>query len=161
MSPTLNQRSPVAKAGWLIGVFLMGWLAFLFIPWPGRVRPPDPLPKMVVKPPSKLQAAGLPDNPDFAGLPEFFSIWADHAEWQDNRTTFAYWHPGAQDFAYYFEAVRVPGGFHFRQIPEPKADDEHYLEEKLTEASPIRFYRTYPLIQGSSPIVAKPGKDNH
>jgi hypothetical protein len=117
---------------------------------------------MVVKPPSKLQAVGLPDNPDFEGLPEFFAVWAEHAEWKDNRTIFAYWHPGAQDFAYYFEAIRGPEGFRFRPIPEPNLGDDQYLEEK-PEGSPIRFYRThtYPLVKGTPPIVSNPGKDHH
>jgi len=41
-------RSPVAKAGWLIALIFVGWLAFLFIPAPK----PEPKPAPVyVKPP--------------------------------------------------------------------------------------------------------------
>ncbi len=156
MSPALQQRSPVAKAGWLVGVFIVGWLAFLFVPWPGRNRAPEPLPKMIVRPPSKLQAVGLPDNPDFIGLPEFFAVCASRAEWEDNRTRFAYWHPGAQDYSYYFEATRVAGGFRFRQIAELKEDEKHAFEQKSEGTDPIRFYLTLESPKPAASLIVPP-----
>jgi hypothetical protein len=129
MNPALDQRSPVAKAGWLVGLFLLGWLAFLFIPWPWRTPPPEPMPRMVVHAPSKLQMAGLENNPDWEGLPEFFAVWADHAGWENEKAQFAYWNPGTQSYSYFFEAIRRGGEIRFRPIPQPKfVEEEASLE---------------------------------
>jgi hypothetical protein len=138
MSTVLNQRSPVAKAGWLIGLFLVGWLAFLFLPLPRP--PPEPLPPLKVRPPSKLEQVGLRDYTDWAGLPEFFAIWAEQADWKDGRTRFAYWHPVMRDYSYYFEAVRVKEGYRFREITEPRAPGYGW-DESLGEECPIRFFK--------------------
>ena len=131
-------RTSAAQAGWWVLLLLFAWLAFVFVPLPhesAKEALPPPRP-----PPSRLRALGLPDNPDFAGLPEFFALWADHAEWQDNRTRFAYWNPGTSDYSYFIEAVKVHGGFRFRVIREPQ-EEGLYLEEVLAKECPIRFYR--------------------
>jgi len=79
-------------------------------------------------------------------LPEIFAIWADKAEWKNNRTRFAYWHPVMKTYSYFFEAVRVKGGYSFKEIAEPPTSDlEHYWDESLGEDCPIRFYRAFPL----------------
>ena len=154
MADSLNQRSPVAKIGWLIPVLMVAWLAFLFLP----VQKPEPPPvaptRIIAKQASKLQLAGLPDNVDFEELPEIFAIWADQAEWKDNRTRFAYWHPGSKNYGYFLEATRVEGGFRFREIPEPKVNDaETYWDESLGEECPIRFLRSVRIV---APVVRPP-----
>jgi hypothetical protein len=107
-------QSPVAKAGWLIALIFVGWLAFLFVPGP---KPESkPAPPYVKPPPSRLVALGLPDNPDLEHLPEFFALWADRAEWVQNRTKFAFWNPGSNSYSYFFEAIRENGKIQFHSI---------------------------------------------
>ena len=143
MADSLNQRSPVAKIGWLIPVLMLAWLVFLFLPVQKPEPPPAAPTRIVAKLPSKLQLAGLPDNVDFEELPEIFAIWADQAEWKDNRTRFAYWHPGSKNYGYFLEATRVEGGFRFREIPEPKIDPEDlFWDESLGDECPIRFLKS-------------------
>lgn len=158
MATALNQRSPVAKAGWLIGLFLVGWLAFLFLPLP---RSPEPMRPIEVRSPSKLEQVGLRNYTDWEGLPEFFAIWADQAEWKDGRTRFAYWHPVMKTYSYYFEATRVDSGYRFREIAEPPTSDGgYYWDESLGEDCPIRFYRSPVLVESRpAPTLVKPALD--
>lgn len=160
MTTALNQRSPVAKAGWLIGLFMVAWLAFLFVPWPWRAAP-EPAPPVEVRPPSKLEQVGLRNYTDWEGLPDIFAIWADRAEWKNGRTRFSYWHPVMRTYSYYFEAIRVKGGYRFREISEPR-DPDYAWDESLGEECPIRFFlpvhrpelpkpRVVPLAGGEPP----------
>jgi hypothetical protein len=131
------ERSSAAKAGWVFVAIFAGWLLFVFVPAPKPdVKPTE---KSPARPVSKLRLVGLPDNPDLEGLPEFFAVWADKAEWKDNRTVFAYWNPGTKDYTYFFQAVRrgrevrfheiaKPDGFVFAHEPNGPAPDEHPLE---------------------------------
>lgn len=115
-----------------------GWLVFLLLPKPADEPAASPAPP---PPPSSLVRAGLRDYTDWEGLPEIFAVWADKAEWKDGRTRFAYWHPVMKTYSYYFEAVRVKGGFHFKEIAEPQEPD-YSLGESLGDDCPIRFYRS-------------------
>ena len=110
-------QSSVAKAGWLIALLFFGWLVFLFVPGPKKTGP-QPAPPPVKPPPSRLVALGLPDNTDLEHLPEYFALYADKAEWKDDKTIFAYWNPGSNSYSYFFEAIRLNGGYHFKVIPQ-------------------------------------------
>lgn len=140
-------HSPVAKAGWLIVLIFVGWLAFLFVPVP---KPePKPAPPYVKPPPSRLVALGLPDNPDLEHLPEFFAVFADKAEWKNDKTIFAYWNPGSNSYSYFFEAIRLNGSIHFKEIPViVAAEEDQVLEnglrwsESRPDDCPIRFVYT-------------------
>jgi hypothetical protein len=113
------ERSSAAKAGWVFVVIFLGWLVFVFVPSPKpEPKPPEKLP---ARPVSKLRLVGLPDNPDLEGLPEIFAIWADHAQWQDDRTQFAYWNPANRSYSYLFEATRRNGKVRFRPITKVEA----------------------------------------
>lgn len=146
-APWSGQLSAV-QSGWLMALLFFGFLAFLLIPGP---KPkPEPLPAFVVKPPSRLVALGLPDNPDLEALPEFFALFADQAEWRNDKTIFAYWNPGSNSHSYFFEATRANGGYHFEAIPElknvnPEAeysqDSDPRWSRDISEQSPIRFIK--------------------
>jgi len=142
-------QSPVAKAGWLIALIFVGWLAFLFIPVPK----PDPkaAPPYVKPPPSRLVALGLPDNPDLEHLPEFFALYADKAEWKDNKTIFAYWNPGSNSYSYFVEAIRAKEAFRFRMVPEPHLAT-YGPDENMPEDCPIRLYRSMDRSSKNIPI---------
>ena len=139
-APTLEQTA-AAKAGWLIILLVAGWLAYLLIP--DTTKQPAANPTATPLPPSSLSQAGLRDYTDWDGLPEIFAIWADRAQWMDGKTRFAYWHPVMKDYSYYFEVVRVDGGFRFKEIAEPN-EPGHYWDENLGEECPIRFYWALP-----------------
>lgn len=131
------ERTSAAKAGWLVIVLTVGWVAFIFLA--DSSTPPPPEPAKISVPASSLQQAGLRDYVDWEGLPEIFALWADHAEWKDNHTRFAYWHPVTKSYSYFFEARRVNGRYRFREIPEPRASEFH-LGENLGDDCPIRFF---------------------
>ena len=144
---------PVAQAGWLIALLFVGWLAFLFVPSPKPA--PEPAAAFVKPPPSRLVALGLPDNPDLDALPEIFAMFADKAEWTNDKTLFAYWNPGSKSYSYFFEATRTGATYHFRSIKletEPSAseaaeeglDADYYWGEIVTENCPVRLiYSVY------------------
>jgi len=150
----LPGRRPFPKVmGWVIPVFMIGWLAFLFLPMP---RPEPPPPRILAQVPTKLELAGLPNGLDFEGVPDFFAAFVDHAEWKDNRTLFAYWHPVMETYSYYFEATRVGDHFHFREIPEP-SKVAYALADDLPDDCPIRFYHSVPVpvpAEVRGPLVA-------
>lgn len=179
MKAPVLERTSAGKAGWLILLILFAWLAFVFVPLPWKEAPP--MPAATRAPPSKLRQAGLRDYTDWQGLPEIFAVWADQADWKDGRTRFAYWHPVAKSYSYYFEAIRVQGGFRFKEIAEPR-DPDHFWDERLGDECPIRFYLprptklpavelppsfSNPAVPGRpekepiaiSPAIAKPGLD--
>ena len=147
MSSIFSGKLSAAKAGWLLALVFVGWLAFLFVPVP---KPePKPTPPYVKPPPSRLVALGLPDNPDLEPLPEFFALWADHAEWKDDKTIFAYWNPGSNSYSYLFEATRANGSYRFKPIPRiDAAEDDQVFDSGLRwgdnrpEDCPIRFVYT-------------------
>jgi len=154
---TPNSRIPANQVGLVFALLLAVWLAFTFI---RRIEKPAPAAAPVVAE-SKLHAVGLEDNPDWEGMPEIFAIWADHAEWQDGKTRFAYWHPGTKTYSYYFEAVRISGGFRFKETPEaPTSENGNYWDQSLGEDCPIRFYRSPEIKKSSSQQApAKPVMD--
>ncbi len=134
MNPPVIQRVSPNRVALILALLLTAWLVFEFFPHKGK-------PALSVAPvmaESKLHAVGLADNPDWDGLPEFFAIVADKAEWKDGRTRFAYWHPVMKTYSYYFEAIRSGEGVRFREIAEPH-DSDHFWDEEVTEDSPIRF----------------------
>jgi hypothetical protein len=137
MNAPALERTSAAKAGWLIIVLTVGWM--LFVLWPGPPEAPAEKPGAIPMPASSLTRAGLRDYTDWQGLPEIFAVWADKAEWKDNRTRFAYWHPVMKTYSYYFEAVRTAKGYRFREIAEPH-DSEYIWDESLGDECPIRFY---------------------
>jgi hypothetical protein len=150
---TPYSRIPANQVGLVFALLLAIWLAFTFIP---RSEKPAPAVAPVVVE-SKLHAAGLEDNPDWEGLPEIFAIWADHAEWKEGKTRFAYWHPVMKSYSYNFEADRVKGGYRFREIAEP-LDPSYAWDESLGEECPIRFLKPIRQnlpISGPSPLVLK------
>ncbi len=146
------ERTSAAKAGWLIIVLTAGWM--VFVVWPGSPEAPAAKPPSIPLPASSLTRAGLREYADWEGLPEIFAIWEDKADWKDNRTRFAYWHPVMKTYSYYFEAVRTAKGYHFREIAEPH-DADHYWDESLGEECPIRFYK--PTVAYTTPLVDRPG----
>jgi len=136
-----NQRVSPARVIQILVLLLVVWLGFQF--WPQKK--PAPPPVMAV-PEMKLQAVGLANNPDWDGLPEFFALVANRAEWKDGKTRFAYWHPVMKTYAYYFEATRNGTGFRFKEIAEPH-DPGYDWEENSAEDSRIRFYHAeQPLV---------------
>jgi hypothetical protein len=142
------ERTSAAKAGWVIVLLFFGWLAFVFVPWPqGKIE--EKVIPTLVDPradfAAKLRQAGLPDNPDWDGLPEQFAIWADKAHWTANRTRFAYWNPGSQDYTYFFEARRAQGKVHFKRIPKPADYDEEFgSNAPAPEEYPLRLIDLVP-----------------
>lgn len=142
MSGSDSHRIPPNRVGLSLLLLLAAWLVFSF--YPREQKPPPVAPPPVAE--SKLGAVGLRENLDWEGLPEFFAIWADHAEWKDNRTQFAYWHPVMKDFSYHFEVVRVDGGYRFKEISEPIFPNDYWpWDDSLGEECPIRFYRAPPM----------------
>lgn len=135
-SPVTGRFSAVKTA--LILFFLLAvWLAFIVMPVRKNVIEKIPLVPGALA--LKLRAVGLPDNADLDGLPEIFAIWADKAEWKDNRAKFAYRHPVMKTYAYFFQATRSDRGIRFREISEPH-DPGYNWDESLSEDCPIRFY---------------------
>jgi hypothetical protein len=121
------ERTSAAKAGWVVILLFFGWLAFVFVPWPqGKVE--EKVAPTLVDPrapfAAKLRQAGLPDNPDWDGLPEQFAIMADKTHWSHDKIKFAYWNPGSRDYTYFFEAKRENGHVFFREIPKPDYYDD-------------------------------------
>jgi hypothetical protein len=145
------ERTSAAKAGWLVILLTVGWMALVL--WPGSTEKPAVKSAVIPLPATSLTRAGLREYTDWDGLPEIFAIWADHAEWQNNRTRFAYWHPVMKDYSYYFEAVRSAKGYRFREIAEPH-EPGYFWDESLGGDCPIRFYR--PNIAYTTPLADQP-----
>jgi hypothetical protein len=119
MIALLSGRISVAKAGWLIAVFLIAWPLFVLLPFggnPAPITPVSPLPRA-----PRLAAFGLAENPDWMGLPDLFAVWSGHADWRGDRTQFAYWNPGSRSYDYFFEAVRTGDKFRFRSLSRQEA----------------------------------------
>jgi len=145
-APWSGQLS-AAKTGWLVMLLFFGWLAYLLVPAPKPEA--KPAPTLAKPPPSRLVALGLPDNPDLEQLPEFFGLYADQAEWKNDKTIFAYWNPGSNSYAYFFEATRVKGAYYFKILPEQIVGEDEvvqsglYWSAKISDASPIRFIHKF------------------
>jgi hypothetical protein len=155
-----NRLSPVFT-GWIVGALFVGLLVLLF--WPAPKEPPAPPPPTLKRPPSELTKVGLPDDPDLEGLPGFFAVWADYAEWRDNKTVFSYRHPSSKEFMCFFEATRTPQGYRFRSVPRPEKDRAQQgrtgigignLEEMESDV-PIAFWKTMEVV-GSGPFIEAP-----
>ena len=134
MDPAANQRVAPNRVVLILALLLAIWLGFQFYPQKQPAPPP-----IGAVPESKLHAVRLADYTDWEGLPEFFAVWASHAEWKNDRTRFAYWHPVMKTYSYFFEATRKGGSIRFREIAEPH-DPDHFWDESLGEECPIRFY---------------------
>ena len=159
MTGSASRPFSANQVGLIGALLLLAWVAFFFVP---RKDSPTP-PVAQVAAVSKLRAVGLTDNPDWEGLPEFFAIWADKAEWKDGRTRFAYWHPVMKTYSYYFEAVRVDGGYRFTEIAEPH-DTDGFWDEDMGEDCPIRLWMSFqspPMIPTvPSPAFSSPGLES-
>jgi hypothetical protein len=136
MKTWLSGRISTAKTGWLMVLLMLGWIVFLIVPFPSNEKHPvtNSLPAHTVQ--TKLESAGLDNNPDWLGLPDYFAVWADNLEWVENRTYFAYWNPGSSSYSYFFEAIRGAEGIRFHAIPAQLAgigstlrDDSLFLDE--------------------------------
>lgn len=129
MKMPVLERTSAAKAGWLIILLTVGWMGFVL--WPDPAKKKAAQPAAIPVPPSKLLAVGLPDNPDLAGLPDYFAVWSDSLEWVDDKTQFAYWNPGSHSYSYFFEATRRDGRYRFRPMPRQKIGNRSlfYVDE--------------------------------
>jgi hypothetical protein len=137
-SKPFTGRFSAARTGLILFFILVAWLGFVAMPSrkevAKRIAPEESA--LAVK----LHAVGLPENPDYEGLPEIFAIWAGKAEWKDNKTKFAYWHPVMKTYSYYFEATRVESRFRFVEIAKPQDSAGYYLDDSLGDDCPVRFY---------------------
>lgn len=127
---TSDNRIPANQVVWLLVGLVVIWVAWLFVPKSEKPRATNP--PMVIE--SKLRAVGLRDNPDWDGLPEFFTVWADHAGWKDDKAQFAYWNPGSRSYSYFFEAARSKGKIRFRSLSKTELSVEaSVFDEKTSE----------------------------
>ncbi len=156
-----KSRFTTTQAAWIALVVFGGWLVFLFLPVSQKPKPEasPALPPMAAQ--SKLEAVGLANNPDWQGLPDYFAIWAEGLDWQDDRVGFAYWNPGSRSYSYFFEATRVGGGYRFRILSRkesaPLEDVVAGLvpEGKESDAHPFVFWRNEAGVY--SQAAGKPG----
>lgn len=157
MDTSDQRRTSVAKAGWLVGLVFAGWLIFLL----GPADAPD----AAQKPPATAAAKayglaeyGLEENPDLEMLPAIFKIWADEAEWENDQTRIAYWHPGLRDYGYFFEVARKNGRYRFKPIGKPAAYDEQYADAGTGSGEePLRLIGRPRVAPSASGMVARPG----
>jgi len=165
MPKGVNERVSPGRVVLILTMLLAVWLGFQF--FPRRREPPPTL--APVKAETRLRAAGLADNPDWAGLPELFAVWADKVEWEGNTVHFAYWHPGARAYAYFFEAIRRDGRYRFQVVSPQRLAEEGYqaengddpaqLARRETEASthPFVFLHRVRLESlRASPVIIAP-----
>jgi len=163
-TPALEPTS-ARKAGWVVVVLLVGFVAFVFIPFGRKTEPSEPL---EVRPPSaaqlKLQAAGLAENPDWYGLPDLFAAWGEGLPWEQNRVDFAYWNPGARSYSYFFAAMRTEAGIRFRaltraeSIPLEPLVPAKVREGETPETHPFAFLVRPPKPTEPSPPMASPAE---
>ena len=114
---TSDNRIPANQVVWLLAGLVVIWAVWLFLPKsekPSAVRPP-------VMGESKLRAVGLPNNPDWEGLPELFAVWSSQAPWKDGKVEFAYWNNGARAYSDFFEARQENGKIRFRVMSRKDA----------------------------------------
>ena len=150
-SKPFTGKLSAARTGLILFSLLVVWLGFVVLP--SRKKVPERIAPAESALAIKLHAVGLPENPDFEALPEIFAIWAGNAEWKDNKTKFAYWHPVMKTYSYYFEATRTEGRFRFAEVAE-SYKPELYMGESLGEDCPIRFYYSYPAADRTLPNIS-------
>ena len=114
---TSDNRIPANQVVWLLAGLLAIWVGWLFLP---KFEKPRVVSAPVVAE-SKLRAVGLPDNPDWDGLPELFAVWATQAPWKDGKVQFAYWNTGAHAYSDFFEARQEAGRVRFRVLSRTAA----------------------------------------
>ena len=137
-SEPFTGKFSAARTGLILFFILAVWLGFVAMPSRKEVaKKSQPVQSALAV---KLHAVGLPENPDYEGLPEIFAIWAGNAEWKDDKTKFAYWHPVMKTYSYYFEATRIEGRFRFVEIAAPQESAGYYLDDSLGDDSPVSFY---------------------
>jgi len=132
MSAPASGRISAAKTGWIIALLMMGWALFLFLPF-GREEKIEPAKTPVERPgEADLAAVGLGYNVDWIGLPVYFTVWAEQAGWENDRTKFAYWNPTTASYSYFFEATRAAGRYRFRPIMRADLESElaYYYDEE-------------------------------
>lgn len=137
--PAANARIPLGKLAWIVlAVVAAGPLLFFALVTPKEA---EPAPTQPVVTPSRtaLTSVGLRENRDWDGLPEIFALWSAKAHWRNNRTRFAYWHPGTQSRSYFFEVRRTKQGLRFREIPEPN-DKGYEWDPNVAPGDPLCLY---------------------
>ncbi len=160
-----KSRFTTAQAGWIALAVFGGWLVFLLVPVPHKVEPVKSTTRRVIDAePWYEMIPGVDRNPDWAGLPGYFAIWADQLDWKDDRTRFAYWNPGSQSYSYYFEAVRHQGNYRFRPLTRREmtqaqfyyvdADNRQFAHE-LSEQGPGTV-ATHPFVFFKNPDLVEP-----
>lgn len=125
MGTGANDRVSPGRVVAIFAVLLAVWLGSQFLP--RRQEPPPPLAPVQAE--SRLRSVGLADNPDWDGLPELFAVWADKVAWDDQKVCFAYWHPGARTYAYFFEATRRDGSYRFNEVSLRQLLEQGYQAE--------------------------------
>ena len=135
MSSTVNQRVAPNRVALILVLLLAVWLAFQF--YPRSAKPAPSMAPMMAE--SKLHAVGLADNPDWAGLPELFAVWADKISWNKDTVRFAYWNPGSRSYSYFFEARRHVGSYRFSTLSpqELSNDDNAFYAEDGADATDV------------------------
>jgi hypothetical protein len=116
MSARTIEGTSARKAGWVIILLLLAWVVFLVAPFPSKEKPAPTSSLPPVAAQSKLESAGLANNPDWEGLPEYFAVWAGSVDWVGDRTWFAYWNPGSYSYSYFIEATRDGKEIRFRSL---------------------------------------------
>jgi hypothetical protein len=156
MNALLSGRISVAKAGWFIVVFLIAWPLFVLVPFGHKPTPPVPH-LSPWSPTSKLPAVGLVPNSDWEGLPELFAVWQEHAEWNEGKTQFAYWHPGSRSYVYFFEARREAGATRFRALTDAEAITGGLMAQTidLTENSPTHPFLFLHAAKSKAPPTSR------
>ncbi len=137
-APVAKPSRPGNSAMALLALAVVGALVWVAFSLNEQVNPDSPSLPAPVAPskPAVDPVTGLPPNVDFEQLPGLFAVWADHAEWNDNRTHFAYWNPVAKKYSYFFEARRMPDGhYHFTEIRTPDESDSLTVQFFHEEAS--------------------------
>jgi hypothetical protein len=162
-----SSRTSAAKAGWVVGLLLVGWLGFVLVPLPPEKKGTRAVTNAQVD--SKLRTVGLTDNVDWDGLPDYFAVWAPQAHWHNDKAKFAYWHAGSRSYAYFFEVTRNQGTYRFRSITEKEALGSHqdhsfvkdHLHPSMTsdpgeqEEARYRDYPNHPFV--FLPLLASTG----
>lgn len=148
---TSDHRIPANQVVWLLAGLLAIWVGWLFVPKSEK-------PRVVSQPvmtESKLRAVGLPDNPDWEGLPELFAVWSAQAPWQDGKVQFAYWNPGAHAYSYFFEAIQSKGLVRFRVLSTVEAlQRKEFIDPKFVDRGLGGFFWETSIDRSASQLAA-------
>ncbi len=177
MKSIFSGRLSPALTGRVIALIFFGWVvcAGYLVFWPKTPKPEPPAPKVAdLRAPyrAKLLAVGLPDNPDFDGLPEMFAVAEIGAEWHKDRSVFSFWNPGAQRCTYVVAAFKADKGVRFKvlssdtgrpQTAKDKLGDDwfgdsvEWLEpSEEQEGGPLQFWSPLeipPIIQPDAALT--------